>query len=709
MRNIIHIFKSDVRGLFRNFFALVIAAGLCILPALYAWFNIYANWNPYGSTGNIRIAVASLDEGWTNGDGEELNMGDNIVESLKEKDSIGWVFTDTEKEAVDGVYAGKYYAAVVIDPDFTYSMYHGFAENMEDPKITYYVNDKKNAVATKITDTAVSTLQASIDQEFVKAATERIFTETNGISAEFSGEDAVEKFIENLETVNESLMDYDEMISSFIEGNEILSDAASDANTGIAEGKEVIDTGIRDLEEGQKSLDTASGSFQEFSGAVSTSLQDIQDSLELISKEIGDAQLEQDAAALAADVETIIQDAKGLSDDLGGLAETLDNVQGESGSLANTIQGIQDIKGLADGIANENNVPAAGEITQDAVRLMQEALANYSDSVEQMDEMYRNHVVPQVNGVLSNMSEALETVGTILTSLSDTADSMGDVFTGVGTTLDTLNMSLLQLQTVIENTSGRLTDVLERLNDASESEQLDIIMNFLTGDPETYGRFFSEPVQVEENYIYEIANYGSGVAPFYSVLAIWVGMTVLVSLIKVHAGTDGMKEVKPYQLYFGRYLIFFVLSQIQALIIVLGDLFILKIQCREPLAFWLAAAMTSLTFSLLVYSLTIAFGDIGKAFAVVIMVIQIAGSGGTYPIEALPSFFRAVYIFFPFPYAIDAMRECIGGMYRNSFSICLAELAIFCAASLLIGLVVRIPFMGLNHFIEKRMEDTKML
>ena len=119
--------------------------------------------------------------------------------------------------------------------------------------------------------------------------------------------------------------------------------------------------------------------------------------------------------------------------------------------------------------------------------------------------------------------------------------------------------------------------------------------------------------------------------------------------------------------------------------------------------------MTSLTFSLLIYSLTISFGDIGKALAVVVMVIQIAGSGGTYPIEALPAFFRNVYIFFPFPYAINEMRECIGGMYHQDLVLDLLKLLIFCAASLAIGLWIRIPFMGLNHFIEKRMEDTRMM
>ena len=184
MKNIRRIFKADLRGLFRNFFALVIAVGLCLLPAFYAWFNIYANWDPYANTGNIRIAVSNLDEGCADLDGNQANMGDEIVEQLKQKDNIGWVFTESKKDAVERVKSGDCYAAVVIGKDFSYSMYHALADNIENPKITYYENEKKNAVATKITDTAVSTLQSTINQSFFKVVTEKILKETKNLQGE---------------------------------------------------------------------------------------------------------------------------------------------------------------------------------------------------------------------------------------------------------------------------------------------------------------------------------------------------------------------------------------------------------------------------------------------------------------------------------------------------------------------------------------------
>ena len=108
MKNIIHIFRKDVRGLCRNFFALVIAIGLCFIPSLYAWFNIYSNEDPYANTGNIYIAVASEDEGMKLEDGTTVNMGDQVMEQLKENKSIGWQFVDSSDEAISGVESGKY-------------------------------------------------------------------------------------------------------------------------------------------------------------------------------------------------------------------------------------------------------------------------------------------------------------------------------------------------------------------------------------------------------------------------------------------------------------------------------------------------------------------------------------------------------------------------------------------------------------------------
>ena len=155
MKHILHIFRKDVTGLSRNLFALMIAGGLCIIPSLYAWFNTLSNWDPYGteSTSRIKVAVASDDPGVTI-DGVTVNIGDQIISNLKANTTIGWVFTDSTQEAIDGVYSGDYYAALVLPSDFTSDMVSFLSDSLEHPQIQYYCNQKKNAIAPKITDKA---------------------------------------------------------------------------------------------------------------------------------------------------------------------------------------------------------------------------------------------------------------------------------------------------------------------------------------------------------------------------------------------------------------------------------------------------------------------------------------------------------------------------------------------------------------------------
>lgn len=708
MRNILKIFRSDIRGLTHNFFALVIALGLCVIPALYAWFNIYANWDPYANTGNIRIAVASLDTGCEDMSGEHVNMGDGVVESLKEKTNIGWVFVDTQEEATERVYSGDCYAAIVIDPDFSYSMYNALADDLAAaPKITYYENEKKNAVATKITDTAVSTLKTSINQTFVRVVTEKLFVETNSVSEELKQEDAIKAFIGKLGTVQEKLGEYEAMIDAILAGGgQFDSDEASES---LAACQELIASGILTMESGQADLAETKDSFAAFSLRVLSTMDAVLAGIDDIAGDIEDAQLEERIDVLVSDVDNIQADAADLSAQIEALLSYLDKLQGDSNHLNNTIAAVQEVKVLVDYIVTADGVAKEGEDAQYAISSLQKTLTGYARTVESIRTVFADQISPQVAELFDGMSEVLESTGELLENLSGTLGGMNEIFAGVDTTLGTLNVSLTQLKEVLGRTRAKLDAVLDELDGVSESEALDIIMNLLAGNPDTYSEFLSNPVHVEEFYEYEIANYGSGVAPFYTVLAIWVGMTILVSILKVHAPQEDFSDAKPHELFLGRYLLFFLLSQVQAAVIVAGDLYVFKIQCLHPSAFWLAAAVTSLTFSLLIYSLTISFGDIGKALAVVVMVLQIAGSGGTYPIEALPAFFRALYLFFPFPYAINALRECIGGMYHQDYVIYLLKLGIFCAAALLIGLVVRIPFMGINRFIEERMEDTEMM
>lgn len=726
MKNIWRIFTKDLKGLILNPLALVIAIGLCIIPSLYAWFNIYANWDPYANTGNIKIAITTQDKGYTLKDGTTVNMGDSVLEELKENDTIGWVFTDTADEALNGVYSGEYYAAVIISEDFTYSMYNVFREDFANPTITYYENEKRNAVATKITDTAVSTLKRSINEKFIEVVASTIFTQTNQLSEEVEETDTFEEFERKLTELNNNLISYSEMIDTFLQANAVLTTEVAKANDNIPDISTKIKNGADSFSNAKASLASTQTTLSSFSQNVQQTMDGIRTSIDTIAMDINNTNLAENAQKTADSLNQTMTDTAELIRQLNELEQSLNQTAEDSAAseeikqeierIRDTIQSINggavDIQNAINGI-NQNPSENSGTIAADMVNAsignMTQVLNSCSQSVANMKDVYVNSLVPQLDNVIQGMSQMLTNVTDMLNNLNDAMGDMSVVFTGIETTVNGTTDSLRQIQAVIDNVSGNLTELLERLAAAKEDEKMQALLEFMQGDPESYGEFFAQPVLVTTETVYPIENYGSAMTPFYSVLALWVGGTVLVALIKVKAEPKELADVKSYQLYLGRYLLFFLLGQLQAVIIVLGDIYLLHCQILYPGLFLLTASLTSFTFTLMIYSLTLAFGDVGKAAAVVIMVIQIAGSGGTFPIELLPSIYRNIYIFFPFPYAINAMRETIGGMYGSDYMKYLGELMIFAVAALLVGLVIRLPFVRLNHFVEERMEDTGLM
>lgn len=735
MKNIWKIFTGDLKKLVKQPFALVIIIGLCVIPSLYAWFNIFANWDPYANTGGIPVAVVSLDKDYTRKDGSVVNMGESVLESLHSNTSVKWIFLDTEEEAREGVEAGKYYAAIVITDKFTYSMYNVFSDDFENPSLIYYQNQKSNAIATKITDTVAGTLQNTINETFIKVAATTIFEEGNSVSDQMQGDSYVEEFCADLEELNDNLKEYSAMIDTFRAGNDRLEAAITHVNYEIPVMQKKLDATTASLNQSSQNLSSTRDTLSNFSTNVDTSMSTIQTSLEDMKKILDQSKLADDTAQMTKDLNKVARDTNTLNGQVNNLLAALieQRVQGSvsggdastgsgSGNTAATDAAIEALKAMQKELDMMNTVigsvlestdeqaaEKAKVNVNNAMNNLKNVIDSCENSVSNMQGIYKNNLVPQMQKVLTNMSDSLNQVTTLVNTLSNTVQNIGVVMEGVGDAVDGTSESLGQIQGVVDGISQKLTDLTEQLEGASDEEMMDILVRFLGGDPDSLGAYFASPVTMETIAMYPVATYGSAMTPFYSTLAIWVGSTILVALVKVKASPKNLENVQSYQLYFGRYLLFLLLAQIQAAIIVAGDLWLLKVNIVEPGLFFLAASFTATAFSLLIYSLTLAFGDVGKAVCVIVMVLQIAGSSGTFPIELLPDIYQKIYIFFPFPYAITAMREALAGMYGTAYMAALAKLILFMLEGLLIGLVIRIPFVKLNHFVEERMEDTELM
>lgn len=708
MKQIKKIFRTDVKNLFKNFFAMAIVVGICFLPALYAWCNIYSNWDPYGNTGNLKVAAVSLDKGYTDEDGNYHNTGDSVIDGLKENDKIDWQFVDSKDEAIDGVTSGKYYGAVIVSEDFTYNMYNIFLKDVDKPSLIFYQNQKKNAVANKITDTVVETIQSNINEEFIKVMTETVFAGANELSTDIQNDGRVDGLIQKLETLNNDIESYQKMIDVAIQGNAILSSAATTAQNDVSVMKEKSDKSSEDLQSAKNSLSTTEVTLESYKSQVNTTMDSMQATIQSVITQLNDAKTIDDLNAMQSAVNNCADDVDALNKNLSDLSSSVAGATSNE-TVESTIQSMQGMLSSAQSsISNIDSVNATLDVNQARAN----AVTNLDNAINQMEKLqnqFNNNLVAEMDQCITNLQQILTDADNVMNSMSSTLAGMGNVFGALQVTASATDTSLDKTSQALEVLSNRLTTVIDKVSAAAEGDKVKVLMETLSGNPEIYGEFFSEPVEIETTAVYPVENYGSAVTPFYTTLAIWVGCLILTAIIKVRPNKERFPEANGIEMYFGRFLLFFVLGQLQTAITVLGDLKLLHVQCVHPFYFWLACAIASLVFNLLIFSLVVTFGDAGKAAAVVIVVIQIAGSSGTYPIELLPEFFQKVYKFFPFPYAINAMRECVAGMYEHNYVIYLLELGLFLLVGLFIGILIRIPFAELNHFMEKRMEDTEMM
>lgn len=713
MNRIFKIFVHDIVGLSRNIFALIIAGGLCIIPSLYAWFNIYSNWDPYANTSAVKVAVVSEDAGYTGEDGEYSNMGDSVLESLRTNTGLGWQILDKKDDAIEGVKSGEYYAAIVIGDDFSESMFDFIDKGLVPPSVTYYENEKKNAVASKITDTGKSTLQSNINTEFVNTVIQTAMSSTDGMLAD---RDIIGGVLDNLNRLGDNLDGYKGTIASFVSSNAALSGSLHDLRVQIPDSlpdnsatmEALQNQTSKAADEYIAKLDRITAATRATSQALSAQLQWVLTAIEnnLPTDEVlaGIDNAQDLLDSMNDQSDTLTEQLQNISDQLGGVID--------DDSIKLAVDSLVQIRIAARGLLEQSKilVKAGALKSQVKLELVRTALVQCSQKIAEMDGILDGSVQKAVDAMKGVISTSIDSIGESLTQVSEQLGSLSAMLGSIEQTVDGMNVGLDQMGSVMDGMSDKIVQLAGKLSDLTGDDKYRLLAQALAQDPETYGEFLSSPVQVETHQVYATENYGSAVSPFYTTLALWVGGLLLTALIKVHPDSPELiNGAKPHELFFGRYLLFFVLGQVQAVITVLGDVYLLKIQCLDKGLFMLAACFTSFVFTLLIYALTVSFGDIGKALAVVMVVIQIAGSSGTYPIELLPVFFQKVYIYFPFPYAINAMRETISGRYGSDYWQFMGVLLLFVAASLALGLFIRKPFMKLNHYMHHRMHDTDMM
>jgi putative membrane protein len=714
MRNIFKIFLSDARRISKNVVAVVVIMGLSIIPSLYAWFNIFSNWDPYGpdSTSNLKIAVVSADKG-AEVAGVSVNIGSTVIDTLKGNTTMGWVFTDTVDEAVDGVEDNSYYAALVIPEEFTEDMISFLGGKIENPDIIYYENEKKNAIAPKITAKAKTAVQEQVNAAFVSTLAETIMKVGGSVAgADPQTGSVTDAVLDRLNALSDNLRNYISILNSFVS---IMSSAES-----IVETSQVMLPGLDSMvSTGQDTVTTMEGLLIAGDATADSATQMVNYSLDMVNNTLDSVSsvIQNDMNKLKNYEQAVgsgLTSSKAMMPYLGQLFDS--SVSGWEGTADDETQvQIQNIRDQLNAIElelnglTENGTATAGDIDTLENQITGQ-IAACKQSVTSLKDYYTYTVKPQLDQTMNEMHDSMVTTTAILNGIDADFSDVEYVLRDYQKTLENGKASLNDSLTMAQNLQNGLSDVIADILSLEQDEQYQEIMDIVETDPTMLGNFISSPVNLDTVGIFEIENYGSAMAPFYTILALWVGALILVAIVHVKVEpVEGIDEMKPYQAYFGRYILFFLVGQTQTLITVLGDLFYIHIQCHNPFLFWLAASISSFVFTLFIYSLTVAFGNVGEALAIVVMVIQVAGAGGTFPIQTLPEIYQKIYKYFPFPYGMDAMRETIGGIYQLDYWKNIGTLGIYIIISLVIGLVVAIPFRKLMEKIEQSKENTGIM
>ena len=716
MNKALQIFRRDIMRLLRNPVALVITIGVCVIPSLYAWYNIVANWDPYANTANIKIAVANEDEGTTNEYTGTMNAGEQVIEQLRKNDQLGWTFTDA-KEAKEGVYRGDYYAGIIIPKDFSEKLTSMLTGEFTEPKLVYYVNEKKNAIAPKVTDTGASTIQEQINSTFVSTVSKTLVKTLQdvGTIAKDKGADAESGILANTAEARKALDKVRSALSGMQDSVDATKDAVTSADTTLGKLNDQLPQLVQALDEGDTLLATTRTTSRDFSTSLSSALSGA-------NRLMGKAS--STASAAVGKVSTTVVMTQGYVDDS---ATALDGVVSDIDDLKELINGtllpddaknklvsqLQDVQGGINTLADSLHRQASA-ITDTATKVNNASTA--LDTAVQTGISTIDAAHDSVNSTaLPKLSAGLDSFSDVSGDLTGVIASLEPVIAQTRGTLSQLNATLDQAKTAIAQTDGAVADVQGSLDDAAtdiralqSSQVMDELSELLGVNASDVSDFMSSPVTLNTQTVYPVSNYGSGVAPFYTNLALWVGGFVLIAIIKLEVDPEGVGEFNAKEGYFGRWLLLVLLGFVQAVIVCVGDL-VLGTQCHEPVLFVLAGVWTSFVYVNIIYALSITFKHIGKALGVILVIVQIPGSSGMYPIEMMPGFYQWLHPFLPFTYGINALRETIGGMYGMYYWANLAVLGVFLVLALVVGLVLR-PFMlNLNLLFDRQLSTTGVM
>ena len=743
MKNALRIYKRDMTKIFTNWVAGLMIIVLIIIPSVYSLINIDASWDPYSNTKGIKIVVINEDKGAVFKE-QDINLGNELVKNLKDNDKLGWDFVDNKEMANQGLLLEKYYATIEIPEDFSKDATTLVEKNVVKPKLIYTVNEKKNAIAPKMTDSGINTVKNQLDENIVKTISGVLFRVFNEKGVDIQDNRAkIRKIVDNIYELDDNMSELETLLDGAIYGTEDLSKVLDKTNDMLPTVSDTLDSTDDFLNNSQSALDKTQSDLSDISPIIKQDLVMSENILDTSSVELKN--LDQNILPEVAK-KTLLT----VSDSAKATQETVSTSRAKLKSLKKYINNVSNMDIQLPTISESTQTPESIKSIQSQLNKQVEALKSMQDNLKDISKIISNTIdkldtTYEKLGILidradkeitkldngegldtQTLKDTIKVIDEVHTLVADTTDSYDseivpavengfDSIKGIldnGLTLvkegrDTLpqieqllsaskdaaslsNDELNKLKEKVPEAKDKIHELADKLRDMDKDDKIDELLDMITNSWENQSDFMSSPVEIEDNRLFSWPNYGSTATPFYTVLCLWVGGLLVSALLSLEAPKfeDGTK-VKSYEMYLGKLLFFLSIGICQSIVASIGALFILKSYAVHPIMYIFYGIFVSIVFVTIIYTAASVLDDVGKAIIIVILVLQMAGSSGNFPIEVAPIIFQKLYPFLPFTYAISGMRQIMAGIVYSILLKDIAILSIYMFVSLIIGVLLK--------------------
>ncbi|EEK91357.1 MULTISPECIES: YhgE/Pip domain-containing protein [Bacillus cereus group] len=616
------------------------------------------------------------------------NIARNINQTVNNVLNSARAGTAYGKSVVNGLQNGQF------DPEKAKQDLNAVSENLQGrtDSIAYLIN-----VFTELQKSATT----DFGQSFFQGRVDRLTKLKSGMENANKG---IKDIVNVIGTGQEVKKDVTDVANQKLDAaNGLIDQAEKDYNeTFVADYKKAVSTVDQAKADANEAYDSVKNEYEKaknnlegviadvnnrgVNGLDSTkvALNDLNGQLQATNNLIGDAiPVLESTNKVLADVNS----GKNLN---GGIAK-LNKIQ-------NSVQKGIDATNKATTLINNGQKP-----TKEVVESINEATKNASAQLGDFLATYDSEIVPNFNTAIERTKRMSKNTSQILKEADKKLPDVKKLLEDSSKGLVDGRKKLVDIKAEMPETEKKIKDLANKIRDFESEEDIKDIIRLLKNDVEKQSDYFANPVNLKENKLFAMPNYGSAMSPFYTVLALWVGALLMVSLLTVEVHEEGA-NYKSHEIYFGRLLTFLTIGLSQAFIVSMGDIFLLGTYVVDKFWFVLFSLFIGGVFVCIVYSLVSIFGNVGKSMAIILLVLQVAGSGGTFPIQMTPAFFQAIYPFLPFTYAISAIRETVGGMLWDIVTRDLLVLSAFVVVMIVAALLLKTP---INKSSEKFVENAK--